>query len=115
MGGLVFREIHLPKKPMEGVIKVARPSLKQVSRKDTENALMQALETNNINEKYYKDQVLQYMKYFDNLEELNDSLGTHMDIEILKEKRQVTKEMRSILDFLGLKPQAAGGGQFEEL
>lgn len=58
---------------------------------------------------FYMDQVDEYMIYYDNLQTLNTRL---LDIgldsktfnEILKEKRQVTKEMRNILTFLNLQP-----------
>ncbi len=94
---------------------MARPTKKEKEKKDTEVALLQSLTENGLKEKYYKDQVTEYMKYYDNLAELNDKLRGGLDIEILKEKRQVTKEMRNILSYLGLKPATEGGGGFEEL
>lgn len=94
---------------------MARPSNKEREKKATESALLKSLSENGLNEKYYKDQVAEYMKYYDNLQELNGKLTKNLDIEILKEKRQVTKEMRNILSYLGLKPTAEGGGGFEEL
>ena len=55
------------------------------------------------------------MKYFDNLDKINEELIGGLDIDLLKEKRQVTKEMRNILTFLGLKPMDYGSESFEEL
>lgn len=98
-----------------GVTHMARPNKCQMSRKATEAALYQALELSNIDEKYFRDQVEEYMKFFDNLAQLNGLLDSGPDIEVLREKRQVTKEMRNILVFLGLKPVESGGGGFEEL
>ena len=76
---------------------------------------MQALEKKQTNEKYLIDQVDEYMKYFDNLDKINEELIGGLDIDLLKEKRQVTKEMRNILTFLGLKPMDYGSESFEEL
>lgn len=96
---------------------MARPTKKQSLRKQTERALYQALSENGLEEKFYQDQVAEYMKYYDNLEELNKYLENKLSIDYLKEKRQVTKEMRSILAYLGFKPGTAIGGEggFEEL
>ena len=94
---------------------MARQKSEAKQRKDTENALKQALELNNATDKFLLDQVSEYMCYYDNLKVLNDKLKERFDVDILREKRQVTKEMRNILSFLGLKPIAEGGGGFEEL
>jgi len=94
---------------------MARPNKKQADKKKTEAALYKALEDFGLKEKYYEDQVSEYMKYYSNLDTINDKLSVNLDIDLLKEKRQVTKEMRSILAFLGLKPAESGGGGFEEL
>lgn len=94
---------------------MARLTKAQISREETKTALFKALEANNLDEKYYNDQVEEYMKYYDNLGALNEKLKVKLDIDCLKEKRQVTKEMRSILMFLGLKPPEGGGGGFEDL
>lgn len=95
---------------------MARPSRKQTARNKTEATILKALEKNGIVEKYLKDQVDEYMKYYDNLSRINEVLEARLDIDYLKEKRQVTKEMRSILMFLGLKPdENSQGGIIEDL
>jgi len=94
---------------------MARPTKSDMSRRDTESALYKVLELNSMEEKFYKDQVTEYMKFYDNLAKLNEVLDDRIDVDVLREKRQVTKEMRSILMFLGLKPLENGGGGFEDL
>lgn len=78
-------------------------------RKKTEEQLIGQLLLSGYDKQFYLDQVDQYMIYYDNLSLLNqklldESLDTRMFNEILKEKRQVTKEMRNILAFLKLRP-----------
>ena len=96
---------------------MARPTKKEAARNQTEMALLQALKQNNMTDKFYLDQVAEYMKYYDDLARLNTDLEVAFLLDTLKEKRQVTKEMRNILAFLGLKPQAleGGGGEDEDL
>lgn len=95
---------------------MARPSKKEQLKKQTKTAILQALNKRQTNEKYLIDQVDEYMKYFDNLDKINEELSGGLDIDLLKEKRQVTKEMRNILSFLGLKPSDLNGTDlFEEL
>lgn len=78
-------------------------------RKKTEEQLIGQLLLAGYDKQFYIDQVDQYMIYYDNLALLNqrlldESLDAKMFNEILKEKRQVTKEMRNILAFLKLRP-----------
>nr|DAY92780.1 MAG TPA: hypothetical protein [Caudoviricetes sp.] len=95
---------------------MGRPSKKEQLKKQTETAILKALDKKQTNEKYLVDQVDEYMKYFDNLDRINVELSRGLDIDLLKEKRQVTKEMRNILSFLGLKPSDLNGMEpFEEL
>jgi hypothetical protein len=94
---------------------MARPSRGDMDRRATKNALYKALSDKGLGQKYYGDQVDEYMKYYDNLAELNACLEAEMDVNILKEKRQVTKEMRGILAFLELTPSENGGDGYEEL
>ena len=95
---------------------MGRPSKKEQLKKQTETAILKALDKKQTNEKYLVDQVDEYMKYFDNLDRINVELSRGLDIDLLKEKRQVTKEMRNILYFLGLKPSDLNGMEpFEEL
>lgn len=95
---------------------MGRPSKKEQLKKQTETAILKALDKKQTNEKYLVDQVDEYMKYFDNLDRINEELSGGLDIDLLKEKRQVTKEMRNILSFLGLKPSDLNGMEpFEEL
>ena len=62
-------------------------------------------------QQFYLDHVDEYMNYYDHLQVLNvrllnNDLDTKSFNEILKEKRQVTKEMRNILAFLKLRPNS---------
>lgn len=82
-------------------------------RKDTYEQLIFELDRNGYDQQFYKDHVDEYMNYYDSLQVLNQRLLGDCDYktynEVLKEKRQVTKEMRSILAFLKLKPSDEGG------
>lgn len=81
----------------------------QRKRKQTYEQLKGQLLLLGCEQQFYMDQVDEYMIYYDNLQTLNEkllnsSLDTKSFNEILKEKRQVTKEMRNILAFLKLRP-----------
>ena len=95
------------------------------NRKATKDALLMALELSNLREKYFLDMAEEYMNYYDDMVALNKKIRavipldtgevqTIIDTDMLREKRQVAREMRSILNFLGLKPTAEVGG-YEEL
>lgn len=80
-------------------------------RKQTYEQLKEQLLSSGYDKQFYIDQIDEYMIYYDNLSKLNQELMKHdIDIkifnEVLKEKRQVTKEMRNILTFLKLRPSA---------
>ncbi len=83
-------------------------------RKKTEEGLILQLKQAGYDQQFLMDHVDEYMVYYDNLGTLNERLlDTSLDNktfnEILKEKRQVTKEMRNILAFLKLQPIGEGG------
>lgn len=83
----------------------------QKKKKLTYEDLMQQMFLAGYDKQFYIDQVDEYMIYYDNLQTLNerlkdDSLDVRSFNEILKEKRQVTKEMRNILSFLNLQPNS---------
>ncbi len=95
---------------------MARPTKEEALRKETKATIIKALEAKGTSEKYLLDQVDEYMGYFDSLKVINAKLNKGFNINLSKEKRQVTKEMRSILDFLGLKPvEMNKDDAFEEL
>ena len=85
-----------------------------VKKKRTHEELIQQLILAGYDKQFYLDHVEEYMIYYDNLKLLNDKIKTletsddvsllKMYTELLKEKRQVTKEMRNILSFLKLRP-----------
>lgn len=87
------------------------------ARKKTFESLKMEIIKNGLDVPMYMDYVDEYMIYYDSLQKLNEWLLGTTDIktynDILKEKRQVTKEMRNILTFLKLKPTDEGGGGFE--
>ena len=83
-------------------------------RKQTEEGLILQLKASGYEQQFLMDHVDEYMIYYDNLGTLNarlldSSLDAKTYNEILKEKRQVTKEMRNILAFLKLQPVGEGG------
>lgn len=95
----------------------------QRKRKQTYEQLKGQLLLMGCDQQFYLDQVEEYMIYYDNLQTLNtklliDGLDTKSFNEILKEKRQVTKEMRNILAFLKLRPtsgdETPSGGSDED-
>ena len=93
-------------------------------RKRTYEELKAQLILMGCDQQFYLDHVDEYMNYYDHLQVLNvrllnSDLDTKSFSEILKEKRQVTKEMRNILAFLKLKPKSeneppSGGGSDDE-
>jgi len=92
-------------------------------RKQTYEQLKGQLILSGYDKQFYMDHVEEYMIYYDNLKTLNErllanNLDTKTFNEILKEKRQVTKEMRNILAFLKLQPIGEGsspdGGDNDE-
>ena len=93
---------------------MARPNKSMMKSKDKEKASLSALEQNGTTEKYLLDQVDQYMEYYDNLAMINNKLRQEFSPSLVKEKRLLTKEMRSILTFLKLKPSADDGGDEPE-
>lgn len=90
---------------------MARPKKEVSLRKATKEAILQALSENKTDAQYYLDQVDQYMEYYDNLQLINQQLNKikcitsdnkNTFVDLTKEKRLITKEMRAILLFLGL-------------
>ncbi len=84
------------------------------ARNGTENSLLKMLEENGYKEKFYYDHIKEYMLYYDALFNLNEKMknsdvSNSQYFDCLKEKRQVTKEMRNILSFLKLEPTETGG------
>ena len=78
-------------------------------RNETKDQLMQQLLMAGYDRQFYIDQLDEYMYFYDNLQTLNERLNDKdLDVrsfnEILKEKRQVTKEMRNILRFFNFQP-----------
>lgn len=95
---------------------MARPTKEENLKKATKEAILSALRGKGNNEKYLLDQVDVYMGYFEDLLKVNEKLADGFDVELSKEKRQITKEMRNILCFLGLKPlELQKGDLFEAL
>ncbi len=96
-------------------------------RQRTEESLKNALFLNKMSEKFLEDKVDEYMSFYDDLSYINTqiieqkknknlSLKSYMDA--VAEKRRISSEMRSILNFLGLKPTdvvVSGGDADEEL
>lgn len=96
-------------------------------RQRTEESLRNALFLNKMSEKFLEDKVDEYMSFYDDLSYINSqiieqkkngnlSLKNYMDA--VAEKRRISSEMRSILNFLGLKPTdvvVSGGDADEEL
>lgn len=92
---------------------MARPSKEETLKKETKEALLLALEKKGTTAQYYKDQVEEYMRFYDNLVTINSELNTYKEritdtddyTKLLKEKRLISKEMRGILKFLNITPE----------
>ncbi len=82
------------------------------ARNKTENSLKELIKKNGYQAKFYYDQISEYMLYYDSLYILNKKMKENSNnsqyFDCLKEKRQVTKEMRNILSFLKLEPVEIG-------
>lgn len=88
-----------------------------VTRKEIKDNLERQLEEKNLTDAVYRSQVAQYMTFHDRLRDLNkmavskDETGAKvLDVDCIKEARLVSRSMREILAFLGLKPPEKGGG-----
>lgn len=107
---------------------MARPASDKTKRERTMESLKNALVSNKLSEKFLEDKVEEYMSFYDDLYYINDALirlkrdgnctlKTYTDATA--EKRRISAEMRSILNFLGLKPDdvslPSGGEADEEL
>lgn len=85
-------------------------------KRATKKAILKSIEEKKLTEKFYIDQVEEYMKLYDNLAQINQKLSEKFTTDLLKEKRMVLKEMRCILSFLKLEPEKESGyGTVEEL
>ena len=85
------------------------PSKEKLAKQNTMDDLLNRCVDNGLVQKFYKDQIDQYMLFYDDLEMLNKQLKSgKLDLTAYRatvaEKRRITTEMRSILIFLGLKP-----------
>ncbi len=104
---------------------MARPMSKEKKREKTEESLKNALLQRKMSDKYLTDKVEEYMSFYDDLSYINQTLidlkrnenctlKTYTDATA--EKRRISSEMRSILTFLGLKPEDVEppGGEEDE-
>ena len=96
------------------MILVARPTKKEKLKKETKATILKALENNGTTEKYLLDQVDEYIRFYENLEAINEKLSQSFNPDLVKEKRLIAKEMRNILTFLGLKPISGMGADCPE-
>lgn len=103
-----------------------KPSAEKL-RQRTEESLKNALLSNKMSEKFLEDKVDEYMSFYDDLSYINSqimeqkkngNLPLKSYMEAVSEKRRISSEMRSILNFLELKPTdvvVSGGDADEEL
>lgn len=89
----------------------------RVKKADIKQALEDQLRDKQLDGPVYRNQVDQYLAFYDRLRVLNrlsvykgEDGSQQVDLEALKEARQVAKSMRDILAFLGLRPVGDGGG-----
>lgn len=108
---------------------MARPMSAETKREKTLESLKNALKLNKLKERFLEDKVEEYMSFYDDLIYINDTLiqlkqtgncTLKIYTDAVSEKRRISSEMRSILNFLGLKPTdvnlpSDGGDSDEEL
>lgn len=107
---------------------MARPMSQERKREKTAESLKNALRDNKIAERFLQDKIEEYMSFYDDLNYINNTLIRYKKsdncplktyTDAVAEKRRISSEMRSILNFLGLKPTdvvlPSGGEMDEEL
>ncbi|MDU7031693.1 MAG: hypothetical protein E6357_28970 [Clostridiales bacterium] len=108
---------------------MARPMSAETKREKTLESLKNALKLNKMKERFLEDKAEEYMSFYDDLSYINDALiqlkqtdncTLKIYTDAVSEKRRISSEMRSILNFLGLKPTdvnlpSDGGDSDEEL
>lgn len=106
---------------------MARKMSPTQKRKKTLESLKNALIVSKLSEKFLEDKVDEYMSFYDDLSYINETLMKLKSsgnctlkayTDATAEKRRISSEMRSILRFLGLKPEGnlpPGGDADEEL
>lgn len=102
---------------------MARPISEEKKRENTRKNLELRLKTNGKIAPIFADKIDEYMSFYDNLKTINEylkKLETDVNLNIkayketVSEKRRVTSEMRNILTYLGIKPDAGEGGTAPE-
>ena len=83
-------------------------------RNANKNALLSEIEKKDLKQQFYIDQIDIYMQFYDHLLQINKQIKANFDADLVKEKRLVSKEMRSILTFMNLKPDVESGDIFDE-
>lgn len=98
---------------------MARPKEAKTLRAETCESLLNQLKAKDLEEKIYLDLVDQYMTFYDDLTLINEAIidlksqenmSFRSYTDMVSEKRRISKEMRDILTFLGLKPPEGKGG-----
>ena len=104
---------------------MARPMSTEKKREKTEESLKTALLSRKMSDKFLTDKVDEYMSFYDDLFYINQTLiqlkknencSLKIYTDAVAEKRRISSEMRSILTFLGLKPEDVEppGGEDDE-
>lgn len=104
---------------------MARGKSEETKRKNTRKNLENMLIDRKVTGQIFFGSIDEYMNLYDSLICLNkivknrestENMNLKAYTDALREKRMVAAEMRSILNFLGLKPEPdTGGGEPEEL
>ena len=93
---------------------MARPMSEEKKREKTLESLKKALSQRKMSDKYLTDKVEEYMSFYDDLFYINQTLIKSKQTgnctlksytDATAEKRRISSEMRSILTFLGLRPE----------
>lgn len=77
----------------------------KIARTKTRNSIESNLTEESLSKQFIKDQISEYMNYYDIMKKINFQLAAKQEIDkdymdLVKEKRQISKELRNILDFL---------------
>lgn len=77
----------------------------KIARTKTKNSIEKNLTEESLDKQFIKDQISEYMHYYDIMRKINFQLAAKQEIDkeymdLLKEKRQISKELRNILNYL---------------
>lgn len=79
----------------------------KIARTKTRKSIEKNIPEDLLSQQFIKDQINEYMIFYDIMCKINRNISlssefNNLTMDLLKEKRQITKEMRNIIDFLSI-------------